>query len=122
MRSPYRRSMRQGNGRIIHGDALSVSIAAASIVAKVYRDQLMRDWDAIYPEYHLANNKGYYTREHMKALQEHGVSPLHRKNYLPVAQHSLFPIVLEQGPENLELFPDDGEVQAAAAPGFGSSG
>jgi ribonuclease HII len=92
---------------IVHGDALSVSIAAASIVAKVYRDQLMRDWDAVYPQYHLASNKGYYTRSHMTALREYGVSPLHRKNYLPVAQHSLFPVVLEQDPENLELFPEE---------------
>ena len=69
---------------IIHGDALSASIAAASIIAKVERDQMMRDWDPVFPLYRLASNKGYYTREHVSALRQHGPSPLHRQSFGPV--------------------------------------
>ncbi len=71
---------------VIHGDALSISIAAASILAKVYRDELMREWDPIYPVYGLASNKGYYTQKHLKALREHGPSPMHRQSFAPVWQ------------------------------------
>jgi len=67
---------------IIHGDALSASIAAASIVAKVERDRMIRAWDAIYPAYGLASNKGYCTRKHVEALREHGPSPMHRRSFL----------------------------------------
>ncbi len=91
---------------IIHGDALSVSIAAASIIAKVYRDRLMDAWDAVFPEYHLRTNKGYSTPEHKHALDEFGATPLHRKNYSPVAAVSLFPIPIEEQDEALELFED----------------
>ena len=70
---------------IIDGDALSISIAAASIVAKVERDALMREWDRVYPEYGLAGNKGYSTRAHKETLQRLGPTPLHRRSYLPVA-------------------------------------
>jgi ribonuclease HII len=69
---------------IIHGDALSASIAAASIVAKVERDRLIRTWDPVFPQYGLASNKGYYTQKHVKALREHGPSPLHRQSFAPV--------------------------------------
>lgn len=69
---------------IIHGDALSASIAAASILAKVHRDALIRQWDPIYPQYNLASNKGYYTQKHMLAIREHGPSPLHRQSFAPV--------------------------------------
>jgi ribonuclease HII len=69
---------------IIHGDALSASIAAASIIAKVERDRMMRDWDPVYPAYGLASNKGYYTRKHITSLREHGPSPLHRQSFAPV--------------------------------------
>ncbi len=69
---------------IIHGDALSASIAAASIIAKVERDRLVRAWDPVFPVYGLASNKGYYTREHIRALREHGPSPLHRQSFAPV--------------------------------------
>jgi ribonuclease HII len=69
---------------IIHGDALSASIAAASIVAKVERDRLIRTWDPVFPQYGLASNKGYYTQQHVKALREHGPSPLHRQSFAPV--------------------------------------
>jgi len=74
---------------IIYGDSLSISIAAASVVAKVYRDQRMREFDSIYPQYGLASHKGYSTPEHLAALEKHGPSPLHRKSFRPVAQTSL---------------------------------
>lgn len=69
---------------IIHGDALSASIAAASILAKVERDAMMCAWDPVYPQYGLASNKGYYTQKHLKSLREHGPSPLHRQSFAPV--------------------------------------
>ena len=70
---------------IIHGDSLSVSIAAASIVAKVERDRLMQQWDRIYPQYQLGRNKGYATAAHRATLRELGPTPLHRFSYAPVA-------------------------------------
>jgi ribonuclease HII len=69
---------------IIHGDALSASIAAASIIAKVARDAMMREWDAVYPGYGLASNKGYSAPLHLKALREKGPTPLHRMSFAPV--------------------------------------
>ena len=69
---------------IIHGDALSASIAAASIIAKVERDRMVREWDPVFPIYGLASNKGYYTRKHVSALREYGPSPLHRQSFEPV--------------------------------------
>jgi ribonuclease HII len=69
---------------IIHGDALSASIAAASIVAKVARDRMLCEWDSVYPQYGLASNKGYSAPVHLAALREHGPSPLHRKSFAPV--------------------------------------
>ena len=80
---------------IIYGDSLSLSIAAASVVAKVYRDRLMREYHEQYPRYGLASHKGYSTPEHKRALAEHGPTPLHRFTFRPVAQRSLpwdFPI------------------------------
>ncbi len=71
--------------KIIHGDALSVSIAAASILAKVHRDAIVRAWDAIYPEYGLAANKGYGTARHKAALLKYGPTPMHRQSYVPVS-------------------------------------
>jgi ribonuclease HII len=69
---------------IIHGDALSASIAAASILAKVERDKLMCEWDAVFPEYGLASHKGYSTPQHLAALREFGPTPLHRQSFAPV--------------------------------------
>jgi ribonuclease HII len=69
---------------IIHGDALSASIAAASILAKVERDQMVREWDPVFPVYGLASNKGYSTPHHLAALRQHGPSPLHRQSFAPV--------------------------------------
>ncbi len=71
--------------KIIHGDALSASIAAASILAKVHRDAIVRAWDVIYPQYGLASNKGYSTPGHKLALLRYGPSPMHRQSYAPVA-------------------------------------
>ena len=71
---------------IIDGDALSASIAAASILAKVSRDHLMTELDKLYPEYGFAKNKGYGTREHLMALRSHGASPIHRRSFAPVQQ------------------------------------
>ena len=67
---------------IIKGDAKSVSIAAASIVAKVTRDRLMVEYDKIMPEYGFARNKGYGTAAHIEALKNHGVTPIHRKTFI----------------------------------------
>lgn len=69
---------------IIHGDALSASIAAASILAKVERDRMVRAWDPVFPVYGLASNKGYSTPHHLAALRQHGPSPLHRQSFAPV--------------------------------------
>ena len=69
---------------IIHGDALSASVAAASILAKVERDRMLREWDPVFPAYHLASNKGYSTPSHIAALREFGPSPLHRQSFAPV--------------------------------------
>jgi ribonuclease HII len=69
---------------ITDGDALSISIAAASIVAKVHRDHVMAMYDALYPEYGFAHNKGYSTTEHMEALARHGPCVIHRRSFAPV--------------------------------------
>lgn len=69
---------------IVKGDAKSVSIAAASIVAKVYRDRMMADYDKLYPEYCFAKNKGYGTKAHMEALRTIGISPIHRKTFVHI--------------------------------------
>jgi ribonuclease HII len=69
---------------IIHGDALSASIAAASILAKVERDRMVTEWDPVFPAYHLASNKGYSTPPHIAALRQFGPSPLHRQSFAPV--------------------------------------
>ena len=71
---------------LIHGDARSVSIAAASILAKVERDRRMEEFHAHYPQYGLAQNKGYGTPDHLDALKQHGPSPLHRFSYAPVRE------------------------------------
>jgi ribonuclease HII len=70
--------------KLIYGDSLSLSIAAASVVAKVHRDALMRVLDTAHPGYGLASHKGYGTPEHRKALKEQGPSLLHRRTFAPV--------------------------------------
>jgi ribonuclease HII len=72
---------------IVHGDALSASIAAASILAKVERDRMMRDWDAVFPLYGLASHKGYSTPQHLAALRQYGPTPFHRQSFAPVWQN-----------------------------------
>ena len=67
---------------LVHGDALSYSIAAASILAKVARDAYMREQDALYPMYGFARNKGYGTAEHIAALKAYGPCPIHRRSFL----------------------------------------
>ncbi|QQS15681.1 MAG: ribonuclease HII [Candidatus Moraniibacteriota bacterium] len=73
---------------IVHGDARSVSIAAASIVAKVTRDRRMRDLDILYPEYGFSKHKGYGTAAHLSALQRFGPCPIHRQSFAPVVRAS----------------------------------
>ena len=74
---------------VAHGDALSVSIAAASILAKVARDAHLCELDRLYPQYGLAKNKGYGTRDHLEALATYGPCPEHRKSYQPVKDYLL---------------------------------
>lgn len=75
---------------IVKGDATSSSVAAASIVAKVERDRWMEEWDAVFPEYGLASNKGYGSPHHLAALEEYGPTPLHRMTFKPVADCACF--------------------------------
>lgn len=67
---------------IIKGDATSYNIAAASIIAKVTRDRLMDEYDAMYPEYNFKSNKGYGTKEHIEAIKKYGPCPIHRKTFI----------------------------------------
>src|ERR1700752_572017 len=69
---------------LIKGDARSLSIAAASILAKTHRDARLEEWDAVYPQYGLAHHKGYATPDHLEALRVHGPTPLHRYSFAPV--------------------------------------
>ncbi len=69
---------------LIRGDARCRSIAAASILAKVARDEAMRKWDEVYPQYGLGRHKGYGTPEHIRALELHGPTPEHRRSFTPV--------------------------------------
>ena len=72
---------------IVSGDSLSISVAAASIVAKVTRDRIMAEKDKRFPQYGFAKHKGYGTKGHLRALGEYGVSPLHRRSFRPVKEH-----------------------------------
>jgi len=67
---------------IIKGDEKSKSIACASIIAKVYRDHLMEEYDSIYPEYEFAKNKGYGTKDHIDAIKKYGPTPIHRRSFI----------------------------------------
>ncbi len=66
---------------VVHGDAISESIAAASIIAKVTRDRMLIEWDKKYPEYGFAKHKGYGTKAHIEAIQKYGLTPLHRPSF-----------------------------------------
>ena len=72
---------------LIKGDRKSISVAAASIVAKEYRDHLMADYDRLYPEYGFAENMGYGTKQHLQALAKYGPCPIHRKTFAPVKDY-----------------------------------
>lgn len=73
--------------KLIKGDAKSNSIAAASIVAKVFRDKLMDDYAKIYPQYDFCKNAGYGTKEHLQALRKFGPTPIHRKTFAPIKDY-----------------------------------
>jgi len=88
---------------LIHGDARSVSIAAASILAKVERDRRMEEFDQMYPQYGLGQNKGYGTPDHLEALRRFGPSPLHRFSYAPVRESGCWAAGAEQNPLPLGL-------------------
>lgn len=75
---------------LVQGDERCHAIAAASIIAKVYRDRMMREWDNFYPEYGLRNHKGYLCPEHMAAIAKYGPTPLHRISFEPVRRCALF--------------------------------
>ena len=89
--------------KLYYGDSLSLSIAAASVIAKVYRDNRMRELDEVHPGYGLASHKGYATPEHRSALRELGPCPLHRKTFAPV--RALIPS--EPIAETASLFDED---------------
>lgn len=72
---------------LIKGDSLSVSIASASIIAKVYRDRLMMEYCKKYPEYQFEKNAGYGTREHIQAIRKFGPTPIHRKTFAPIKEY-----------------------------------
>ena len=80
---------------VVKGDAKSMNIAAASILAKTYRDRIMDKWDKIYPEYHLSSHKGYPTAEHYEILKKIGPCEIYRKS---------FKLVKEEKPEQMSLF------------------
>ena len=71
---------------IVKGDALSISISAASIIAKVTRDRIMVELDLKFPEYGFSRHKGYGTKQHLNALRKYGATPIHRKSFRPVAE------------------------------------
>ena len=83
---------------LIKGDARSVSIAAASILAKTDRDACMEKWDVVYPQYGLARHKGYATPDHLEALRQHGPSPLHRHSFAPVRESNCWAAGATQTP------------------------
>jgi ribonuclease HII len=83
---------------LIHGDARSVSIAAASILAKTERDHLMDEFDQVYPLYGLCHNRGYATADHLAALRAHGPSPLHRHSFAPVRESTCWSAAASQTP------------------------
>ncbi|HZU26544.1 MAG TPA: ribonuclease HII [Bryobacteraceae bacterium] len=94
---------------LVHGDALSQCIAAASILAKVERDHCIAAWDMVFPQYGLAEHKGYSTPEHQEALTRFGPTPLHRFSFEPV--RDACPHLLWSGyPKQAELFPEQAEA------------
>jgi ribonuclease HII len=87
---------------LIQGDERCHAIAAASIIAKVYRDRMMCEWDRFYPEYGLANHKGYHAPEHMAAIRRFGPTPMHRFSFAPVRQYAFHSPLARQ--QQMEMF------------------
>ena len=94
---------------IIHGDALSASIAAASVIAKVTRDRLMLKLAQVYPQYGLAKNKGYGSQLHMEAIRQFGATKIHRRSYEPIRSMNLPPV---EERDNYLLEPVNGKEDA----------
>lgn len=92
---------------LIHGDALSASIAAASVIAKVTRDRMMEQLAAEYPQYGWAHNKGYGSAEHMQAVLEYGATSWHRRSYEPVKSMHLPPV--EPVPNKIIRLPEEAD-------------
>lgn len=100
--------------KLFYGDSLSLSIAAASVVAKVYRDALMRELDLLHPEYGFANHKGYATPEHRRALKAHGPTLLHRRSFAPCRPPANPDAALEAQLDFADpFFDDDLELECA---------
>jgi ribonuclease HII len=97
--------------KLIYGDALSLSIAAASVVAKVHRDALMRELDGVHPGYGLASHKGYGTPEHRRALVEFGPCALHRRSFAPVRE--VDPDAVVEEIVSAELLFEDTDLEGA---------
>ena len=87
---------------LIQGDERCHAIAAASILAKVYRDHMMREWDRFYPEYGLAHHKGYHAPEHIEAIRRLGPTPMHRFSFEPVRSNAFHSPLAKE--EQLEMF------------------
>ena len=77
----------KGKGKIIKGDFKSITISAASVIAKVTRDRMLDELDKKYPMYDFKDNKGYPTKKHLAAIEEYGIIPEHRKSYGPVRDY-----------------------------------
>lgn len=101
--------------KLFYGDSLSLSIAAASVVAKVHRDALMREFDLLHPGYGLASHKGYATPEHRRALSLYGPSPLHRLSFAPCRRPGDPDAVLEAQLDFTEPFFDDAGLEEELA-------
>jgi ribonuclease HII len=97
--------------KLIYGDSLSLSIAAASVVAKVHRDALMRELDEVHPGYGLASHKGYGTPEHRRALAEMGPCALHRRSFAPV--RGVDPDAVMEEVVSAELLFDEADLEGA---------
>lgn len=88
---------------LVDGDCLSISIAAASIIAKVLRDRHMKELDAIWPQYGFAKHKGYYTQGHMEAIEKWGPCPEHRQSFAPVRNYKMDSSTFSASSSTLEL-------------------
>ena len=98
----YLNELKMSHTSIIHGDALSASIAAASILAKVTRDHYMEKMDVKYPNYGFKRHKGYCTKAHVEALEKYGPCKIHRKTFAPVSKYFTKQLSLNLFGENEE--------------------